>query len=143
MENRIKTSDKRIIAGIAAAIAIAVVLLFGSGMVRDRIDHKDNGSAATAQTKQQTVLYYFRRGAYLTEHFEKHGGEFGYETEEEYLLGANQVILSEDSLHKLEAEDGDHVFFQESTGSIVFLSADGYIRTYFKPADGIDYYNRQ
>ncbi len=89
------------------------------------------------------IRYTFRRDEYLTEHFEKHGDEFGYATEEEYLAGANSVIMDKASLHKLEAEDGDDVYFQESTGGLVIVSADGYIRTYFKPDSGIDYYNRQ
>jgi pyocin large subunit-like protein len=53
------------------------------------------------------------------------------------------VITSSESLHKIEAEDGDDIYFLESTEELVILSKDGYIRTYFKPEDGIDYFNRQ
>ena len=87
------------------------------------------------------VSYDFRRPDYLTEHYKKHGIEMGFESEEEYLKGANAVINDPAALHKLEAEDDDHVYFKESTGEIVFLSQDGYIRTYFI-ADK-DYYDRQ
>lgn len=103
----------------------------------------ESSAATDAQTQQQVFLYNFRRSSYLTEHFNKHGDEFGYKNEQEYLEGANNVIMDRESLYKTEAEDGDHVFFQESTGSIVFVSVDGYIRTYFKPDDGIEYFNRQ
>ena len=89
----------------------------------------------------QTVTYQFRKQQYLTEHFQKHGAEFPYATEEEYLLGANNVIQNPNALHKLEAEDGDDVYFIESTGEFVVVSTDGYIRTYF--ITSIDYYNRQ
>lgn len=85
----------------------------------------------------------FRYEDRLTEHFQKHGSEFGYKTAEEYLAGANRVIASPDALHKKEAEDGDDVYYLEATNEIVFVSGDGYIRTYFKPSSGIDYYNRQ
>ncbi len=88
-------------------------------------------------------FYTFRNEKYLEEHFEKHGSEFGYATKEEYEAGANRVIASEEALHKTEAEDGDHIYYLESGNEIVFLSADGYIRTYFKPQDGIKYYERQ
>ena len=64
-------------------------------------------------------------------------------TKEEYLAGANKVISSEDALHKTEAEDGDDVYYLEKSNELVIVSVDGYIRTYFKPSDGIDYYNRQ
>ena len=46
-------------------------------------------------------------------------------------------------IHKLEAEDGDDVYYLEETNEFVIVSTDGYIRTYFKPSKGIDYYNRQ
>lgn len=85
--------------------------------------------------------YEFRKHRYLTEHFEKHGDEFPYDTEEAYLQGANNVINNPDALHKLEKEDGDDVYFVEDTNEFVVVSTDGYIRTYFI-AD-IDYYNRQ
>lgn len=77
------------------------------------------------------VGYTFRYPDRLTEHFKKHGIEMGFATEEEYLAAANAVIVNPEALHKLEAEDNDHVYFVEATGEIVFLSQDGYIRTYF------------
>ena len=86
--------------------------------------------------------YTFRYPSYLTEHFEKHGAEMGYKTEAEYLAGANAVINNPNALHKLEAEDNDHVYYIEATNEIVFLSQDGYIRTYFI-CSGKDYYDRQ
>lgn len=47
------------------------------------------------------------------------------------------------ALHKTEAEDVDGVYYLESTNELVIVSTDGYIRTFFKPNDGIAYYNRQ
>ena len=87
------------------------------------------------------VQYQFRKAQYLTEHFQKHRGDFTYATEGEYLQGANNVISNPNALHKLEAEDGDDVYYIESTREFVIVSTDGYIRTYFK-ADR-DYYDRQ
>lgn len=87
--------------------------------------------------------YNFRRPEYLTEHFQKHGAEFNYKTEEEYLAGANRVITSPEALHKKEKEDGDDVYYIESSNELVIVSTDGYIRTYFKPEDGLAYFNRQ
>ena len=99
--------------------------------------------ATTIEAAPETpkAAYSFRKPEYLTEHFQKHGAEFPYATEEEYLLGANNVIQNPNALHKLEAEDGDDVYYVESTREFVIVSTDGYIRTYFT-AD-LDYYNRQ
>lgn len=87
--------------------------------------------------------YSFRSEKLLNEHFEKHGIEMGFDSKENYLAAANKVIQNPDSLHKLEAEDGDDVYYLEATNEFVIVSADGYIRTYFLPDAGIDYYNRQ
>lgn len=97
----------------------------------------------TNSEKSEAVTYQFRKQQYLEEHFAKHGEEFDYETAEEYLAGANRVINDPNSLYKTEAEDGDHIYYLESSNEFVVVSTDGYIRTYFKPSGGIDYYNRQ
>lgn len=89
------------------------------------------------------AVYTFRNEKLLNDHFEKHNEDFNYATVEEYVEGANRVINDENSLHKLEAEDGDDVYYLEETNEFVIVSTDGYIRTYFKPSKGIDYYNRQ
>ncbi len=97
----------------------------------------------TTEEAVETVAYVFRKQQYLDEHFAKHGSEFDYETAEEYLAGANRVINDPNSLYKTEAEDGDHIYYLESTNEFVVVSTDGYIRTYFRPSAGIDYFNRQ
>lgn len=97
----------------------------------------------TTEVSVETVAYEFRKQQYLDEHFAKHGSEFDYETAEEYLAGANRVINDPNSLYKIEAEDGDHIYYLESTNEFVVVSTDGYIRTYFRPSAGIDYFNRQ
>lgn len=99
--------------------------------------------AQTSKTAASEYAYSFRKAEYLQEHFEKHGAEFGFATAEEYLAGANRVVASPEALHKLEGEDGDDVYYLESGNEIVFVSTDGYIRTYFKPNDGKTYFDRQ
>ncbi|MBQ9278854.1 MAG: hypothetical protein IJ224_09520 [Lachnospiraceae bacterium] len=85
----------------------------------------------------------FRNANRLNEHYEKHGIEMGFSSAEEYEAAAKKVVLNKDSLHKLEEEDGDDVYYLEISNEFVVVSPDGYIRTYFNPSDGIDYYNRQ
>ena len=86
--------------------------------------------------------YTFRTQKQFTGHFEKHGEEVGCKSEEEYLAAANAVINNPKALHKLEAEDNDHIYYIEDTNEIVFLSQDGYIRTYFI-CSGKAYFDRQ
>ena len=63
---------------------------------------------------------------------------------EEYLEHANELINSDadDILTKYE-DDGDFMYFRKSTEEFLVLSPDGYIRTYFIPSAGIDYWERQ
>ncbi|MBQ2347812.1 MAG: hypothetical protein II388_05500, partial [Clostridia bacterium] len=94
--------------------------------------------------EEETVVgYTFRNSNLLNQHFEKHGAEFDYATAEEYEQGANRVIANSNALHKIEAEDGDDIYYLEETNEFVVVSTDGYIRTYFKPSKGIEYFNRQ
>lgn len=85
----------------------------------------------------------FRNADLLNEHYQKHGVEMGFSSATDYENAARNVVNNSQSLHKNEAEDGDDVYYLESTNEFVIVSTDGYIRTYFKPNDGIDYYNRQ
>lgn len=111
----------------------------------DKILDEIDTNSEDISNKDVEVLkeYEFRKEKYLQEHFEKHGAEFDYKTPEEYQAGANRVIYTEGVLHKIEEEDGDDVYYLEETNEFVIVSTDGYLRTYFKPRDGIDYYNRQ
>ena len=97
----------------------------------------------TETTVTETAAYTFRSEDQYISHYEKHGIEMGFASAEEYLAAANKVISSPDALHKLEAEDNDHIYYLEETNEFVVLSQDGYIRTYFLPSAGIDYFNRQ
>lgn len=105
----------------------------------------DAAAADSDNGREQTPIYafYFRKAELLQEHFDKHGAEFGYTSTDEYLEGANRVIASAEALHKLEAEDGDDVYYLEATNEFVIVSTDGYLRTYFKPEDGKAYFDRQ
>lgn len=98
----------------------------------------DNDIPSTSQS----ISLEFRTQENLTEHFNKHGSTLGHSTASSYLQGANNVINSSNSL-KRQQSDGDTAYFLESTKEFVVVSTDNYIRTYFKPTDGINYFNRQ
>ena len=99
----------------------------------------------TQEPQKAYVEYSFRSKKQFDSHYKKHGKEFGKITQEEYLRKANNLIndTSDTILHKTEAEDGDYIYYDSVNNEILFLSKDGYIRTYFKPSRGIDYYNDQ
>ena len=122
-------------------VAVVLLLSFIGKVFNINFDALNIGSVLQSQ-KADGVLE-FRNDNLWEEHFLKHGGEFGYTTKEDYLEGDNEVVTSASSKHKQEAEDGDDIYYDAENNEIVFVSKDGYIRTYFKPSDGIEYYNRQ
>ena len=111
---------------------------------QDNTEPANGTSMSASDSSEKTEAIYTFRNSYLRgEHFDKHGDEFDYDSAEEYEKGACAVVNNTSALHKTEAEDGDDVYYIEKTNEFVVVSKDGYIRTYFKPRDGIRYYNRQ
>lgn len=88
------------------------------------------------------IEYHFRNDELLSSHFEKHGIELGFNDKYEYEKAASDIANNENALSKIQ-EDGDSVYFLEANNDFVVISFDGYIRTYFRPNSGIDYFNRQ
>ncbi len=99
----------------------------------------ENSDASETSAKE----YKFRSKSLLDQHYEKHGREMGFRSAEEYEAAASAVPNDPAALHKTEKEDGDDVYYIESTNEFVVISTDGYIRTYFNPDRGIEYYNKQ
>ena len=89
------------------------------------------------------IKYFFRDREKLEEHFLEHGEQTNSESAEEYLVRANKVINNPKVLKKYETDedDNDMVFYLSETGEIVFVSTEGYIRTYFIADD--EYFERQ
>ena len=85
----------------------------------------------------------FRTPEKMIEHFCEHGAETKCETAEEYLISANAVIQNPESQSKYETDedDKDKIYYLSETGEIVFVSMEGYIRTYFIADD--EYFERQ
>ncbi len=85
----------------------------------------------------------FRTPEKLLEHFSEHGKEVGCETAEEYLIRANAVVENPESKskHETDEDDFDKIFYLPQTGEIVFVSLDGYLRTYFIADD--EYFEKQ
>lgn len=92
----------------------------------------------------------FRKEEYLKEHYQKHvieQGEFeeyGEVSIQDYLIMAQKLVdePNEDVLIK-EEEDGDLLYYDPQSNGFAVLSADGYLRTYFRPSDGMEYFNRK
>ncbi len=117
-------------------------------VISDEITSADIPEASEddlSETEKAVQKYYFRSEKLFDSHYEKHGAEFGDITQDEYLDLANELINAEGEniLHKTEKEDGDFLYYDTETNEFLVLSMDGYIRTFFKPSAGLDYWERQ
>ena len=108
-------------------------------------DIPETSEADLSETEKAVQKYYFRSEKLFDSHYEKHGAEFGDITQDEYLDLANELINAEGEniLHKTEKDDGDFLYYDTETNEFLVLSTDGYIRTFFKPSEGLDYWERQ
>jgi pyocin large subunit-like protein len=82
---------------------------------------------------------------HLTEHFEKHGAEFGRVSIEDYLRAAQTLRDRPAGGEVLESvrTDGVVARFDRASGAFLAFDRDGVIRTFFRPNDGEAYYQRQ
>ncbi len=140
-QDRSKHMRKKPLAVLAAIIIFALFFFFDID-VSQFINLTQVTTPSIEQDTVQGVTYQFKNTTYLEDHFAKHKKEFDYVTAEQYLQGANDVINNPNALHKIEEEDGDDVYYVEATNELVIVSTEGYIRTYFKPSAGIEYFNR-
>jgi len=87
----------------------------------------------------------FRSQAELEEHFAKHGREVGATSITDYLHRAQALRDAPlgDQVAEIIRRDGVRTRFDRRTGGFVAFSRNGVIRTYFRPADGEDYFLRQ
>lgn len=87
----------------------------------------------------------FRTRDLLDDHYAKHGQEFGSITEEQYLHMAQHLRDSHAGKDVLESRrpDGGGAKFDKRRGWFVAYDANGTIRTFFVPAEGIRYFESQ
>jgi pyocin large subunit-like protein len=91
----------------------------------------------------------FRSQERLDEHWAKHGGEFaslGIRDEAAYLRAAQALRdapVGGDVKELRRAADGVISRFDVHTGAFEAFGTDGVIRTFFRPRDGLRYFERQ
>jgi pyocin large subunit-like protein len=81
----------------------------------------------------------------LTVHYRKHGREFGKILRDQYLRMAQDLRDRPLDMNILEAvrRDGVITRFDRRTKAFIAFERNLIIRTFFKPADGERYFNRQ
>lgn len=103
---------------------------------------RPNQESKTARTR--TDIGFTSRQKFI-DHFNKHGAEFGSISKEEYLRQAQELRDRTAGGEILEVKRADEVItrFDRKTGAFLAFNSDLTIRTYFKPNDGENYFQRQ
>lgn len=132
---------RRLLTAVLAAAAI-VVYWTQLGDRGARVAARDLSSSTATGNRAGIGFVNERR---LDEHYEKHGGEFGGISKQDYLRLAQQLRDAEigDTVLQTVRSDGVTTRFDRQTGAFVAINRDGTIRTFFKPNDGERYYRRQ
>lgn len=126
---------------VVVVFFIAVGLFLKAGQQRPR---------GVAQAAPTTVASHpssigFGSASKLTEHYQKHGAEFGAQSQDDYLRMAQALRdkpVGGDVL-ELVRDDGVTCRFDRSSGAFIAVNPDHTIRTFFKPNDGENYFRRQ
>ncbi len=78
-------------------------------------------------------------------HWRKHGGQFPqFSSEGDFVAGVHQFLAHPPpgTLTRRRA-NGDTLYYDPSSGTFAVQAADGAPRTFFKPDDGMAYWERQ
>ena len=104
----------------------------------------ESGKSATIE-KSNKLLRQFASEQVSQKHYDKHLHEFGKISMQEYLERANALADApvSDDVVQLVRSDGSISKYCFSTNEFVVVTADGKIRTYFKPADKEAYWDEE
>lgn len=140
---------------ISGIIATLIIALFTWGY--DHFVSVQNTPAPSPQVQTIQIEKIWTRGRQMSsaqnaaQHFKKHGHEFGFKTEAEYVAAAVAFTTNPpaDVLQNIQ-KDGDTAFYNPKTAEYAVKSKRGLIRTYFKLDPKIhgfqsntDYFNAQ
>jgi len=139
----------RLIRPWAWALVFLVFLVLACGSPQAPPAEVQKGKAAVGESatpshiKRPDIGFATRQK--MVDHYRKHGREFGAITMDQYLGKAQELRDRPAGGAILESvrPDGVVTRFDRGSGDFIAFNRDGVIRTYFRPADGEDYYKRQ
>ncbi len=78
----------------------------------------------------------------LQDHFNRHGEQMGCKTKESYAAHAVKFANTVDRKNCVSFVDkkGSTYKYNKKSNTLVIVTKDGYVVTYFKPAKGYNYY---
>ena len=132
-----------------AGLLMAVCLALGCGSPQaPQADAPKPGASAENRPVPSSLVrpdVGFASKQKMVDHYRKHGREFGAITMEQYVRKAQELRDRPAGGPVLESARADGVVtrFDRTSGDFIAFNRDGTIRTYFRPADGEAYFQRQ
>ncbi len=114
--------------GMFSILLLTAVFMLGRSSFNGGDTVSRQPGTSVTQPGAVSKTYIFKDFDQLVQQFETYGKAMGYDSEEEYLAAANEVIADPKSVHS--TKDGEESYERRQTGEQVILSADGYIRTF-------------
>lgn len=105
-------------------LTIAGIILLAIFGAWSHFSGDNNKNADSAYSNSVSSGVSFRNADLLNEHYQKHGVEMGFSSATAYENAASNVVNNSNSLHKTETEDGDDVYYLESTNEFVIVSTE-------------------
>ncbi len=132
----------------AALTLILIVIAVLAALYGPKALERSGGAPATPATQAAPHVdarVGFTSERALDDHYAKHGREFGSVTRAQYLRLAQELrdAPAGGPVRETVREDGVITRFDTRSGAFIAFRRDGTIRTFFEPADGLRYFERQ
>ena len=133
-------------------LALLLALLLMLGMFTGCGGSTESGGETESDVLSWDITEYsqFRTEEHLEEHYQKHVidqeefvEDFGDISIEQYLMLAQWLMDFTDEEVQIKEDDGDTLYYDAENNFFGVMSDDGYIRTFFRPSAGQDYFDRQ
>ncbi len=88
----------------------------------------------------------FANPALLSDHFTKHKNDFGCTTEQDYETMADEFcggVMDTNTQEYIRSYDGAVIRYNSITNEFGVVGNDDIIKTYFKPSQGMRYFQRK
>lgn len=81
----------------------------------------------------------------MQKHYDKHIDKYGNISISEYIALANELVNAKDTdgIERIVRSDESTAIYRFSTNDFLVITKDGYIRTFFKPDDGEEYWREE
>ena len=133
------------------ALLLALLMILGcfAGCGSSEVQGTDEAES-DALSWDITEYSQFRTEEHWEDHYQKHVidqeefvEDFGDISKEQYLMLAQWLMDFADDEVQIKEDDGDLLYYDAENNFFGVMSDDGYIRTFFRPSAGQEYFDRQ